>query len=586
MEKIILLIKEKKFLIFILLLAFLLRIWKIDKVPVSLFSDELDVGYQAYSIIKTGKDYFGNPFPLYFHSYSDFRTPVYIYTSIPSVLIFGITPLGVRIPAIFFGVLGVLAMYLFTKSFLKFIKIEGFGNRDFSETCALVSAFVIALSPWHLQYSRAAFESTELLFFLLMGLFFFFEAFKSEKFLILSSLFLGLTVWIYSTAKLFTPIILVILFLLFRKNIFRNFSKKTLAISFIFLIFLLLPSLFNTFMKESGLRFNYISVFSDPSIQGEINFQRILDARYQGGVKRSPLDKVITRIVHNKFIYWSGKIVQNYFEALSTQFLFIKGDLNLRHSPEGIGQFYKIELITLILGAAYFFFLNKNRKMSLFIILWILFGILPSALTRDGGYHATRLILILPHFVFLISFGIIYGFYFLSKKFFSYLRIIYLILFFIFFFSYLHTYYVHNPWYSERWWHAGYKEIVEEVKNLQENYDKIIITNSLEQPYIFFASYYPYSPEIWQKGFEEEFIEGFGDLKHIGKFYFGQVDERGIESLSKTLPEKAIYVAASKEVSGNLSMNPERIPEGLNLIKTIFYPSSEPAFYLFEKKKL
>ena len=54
-------------LISIIVLASILRLYKLDKVPVSLFGDELDVGYHAYSILKTGRDYSGNFLPLHFH---------------------------------------------------------------------------------------------------------------------------------------------------------------------------------------------------------------------------------------------------------------------------------------------------------------------------------------------------------------------------------------------------------------------------------------------------------------------------------------------------------------------------------------
>src|SRR4030042_5900411 len=103
---------RKYWLIGIILIAIFLRLWNIDKVPVSLFGDELDVGYQAYSILKTGKDYSGNFLPLHFQSLAEWRTPLYLYSAVPTVALFGITPLGVRLPAAIFGILGVLAIYL------------------------------------------------------------------------------------------------------------------------------------------------------------------------------------------------------------------------------------------------------------------------------------------------------------------------------------------------------------------------------------------------------------------------------------------------------------------------------------------
>src|SRR3989344_5610124 len=87
--------KSKILLAIILVAAAFLRLWKLAEVPVSLFGDELDVGYHAYSILKTGRDYSGNFMPLHFHSLAEWRTPFYLYSSVPTVAIFGISALGV-----------------------------------------------------------------------------------------------------------------------------------------------------------------------------------------------------------------------------------------------------------------------------------------------------------------------------------------------------------------------------------------------------------------------------------------------------------------------------------------------------------
>jgi len=112
--------KSQVVLFFIIVIASLLRIWGIDKVPVSLFGDELDVGYHAYSILKTGKDYSGNSWPLHFQSLAEWRTPLYLYSAVPTVAIFGITPIGVRLPAAIFGILGVWGIYMFVTELLIF----------------------------------------------------------------------------------------------------------------------------------------------------------------------------------------------------------------------------------------------------------------------------------------------------------------------------------------------------------------------------------------------------------------------------------------------------------------------------------
>ena len=105
--------KNKKILLLVILaVAMFLRLYKISQVPVSLFGDELDVGYQAYSILKTGKDYYGNPWPIHFQSLAEYRTPLYLYSAVPTVAAFGISPLGVRLPAVLFGILSIWILYL------------------------------------------------------------------------------------------------------------------------------------------------------------------------------------------------------------------------------------------------------------------------------------------------------------------------------------------------------------------------------------------------------------------------------------------------------------------------------------------
>ncbi len=53
-------LKSKRFLlILILLVAAILRLYKLGVVPGSMNADEAAIGYNAYSILKTGKDEYG-----------------------------------------------------------------------------------------------------------------------------------------------------------------------------------------------------------------------------------------------------------------------------------------------------------------------------------------------------------------------------------------------------------------------------------------------------------------------------------------------------------------------------------------------
>ena len=151
------------------------------------------------------------------------------------------------------------------------------------------------------------------------------------------------------------------------------------------------------------------------------------------------------------------------------------------------------------------------------------------------------------------------------------------------FYSYQHKYWVHYPWESERWWHAGFKEAIQTIKQIDKDYDRVIISTANEPPWIFFAGWYEYPPDKWQSRFpigNDVELAGFGKVSHIDKFYFGSSQD-GLYGLGKVIDNKTLYLAVAKEIGANLIMEPTRTPPELKLIKAIAYPSGEPAFYLF-----
>lgn len=576
--------KHLLILLAILLFAAFLRLYKIDQIPVSLFGDELDVGYQAYSIIKTGKDYYGNSWPIHFHSLAEYRTPLYLYSAVPTVALFGISPLGVRLPAIIFGVLGIWGIYLLVNELIRYSQ-----QKLQNTKLGLIAAQLLTISPWHLQYSRAGFEVTELLAFLVFGLYFFFYALRDKgKWLWLSVMFLSFTPWIYSTAKLFTPLLMVFLFLVWRKAILK-LPKRSLINSILVGLLVGLPISYSTIFAGGAERAGYVSIFTDPTIEPEIGTARLNDAYFRGDVILGYQPHRVDKIFHNKFEYVGEEIVNNYLQTFSTDFLFVNGDSNPRHSIDKMGQFYKVEIVMLLLGFCFFFLSNLDKKIKAVILFWIVIGALPSELTRDGGNHATRLILILPPLIFLIS----YGLYQISTGLKSKLKIViltlYLLLLITSFAFYLHNYYVHNPWFSERWWHAGMKEAFQTMKSVDKDYDRVIISMKGEPMWIFFAGYYMYSPAEWQQNFpidNKVQITAFGDASHIGKYYFGYFNYPGksIYDLGQFIDNNTLYLAVASEIGADLIQEPDRTPPDLKLIKAIPFPSGLPAYYIFAKK--
>lgn len=595
-------LNKKRGLVLILLIASILRLWKLNEVPVSLFADELDVGYHAYNIFQTGRDYSGNFLPLHFQSLAEWRTPLYLYSVVPTVAIWGITSWGVRLPAAVFGILGVWGMYLFV---LEFGRLGWIGKKfRMEEALALAAAAVLAVSPWHIQYSRAAFEVTMLLSFYLFGLYFFFKSFRDGKWLPVSMILLIATPLIYSTAKLFTPFLLAALFIIFRRDVlniffhsgsvsrfvspvFKRGARKYLILTLLSLLIFGSIAAYATFFSGGTQRFGYISVFTDPTRETEVGVKRELAARFRGETGIGLQPTISDKLFYNKFSFWGQRILKNYFEPFSSEFLFIKGDLNLRHSIEGIGQFYKVEVIALLLGLVLFFGVNKNRKVKIFIAFWVLAGVVPSAITRDGGRHATRLIIVLPPLIFLAAYGLVDFCFKANSKRRLFFATCYILLFSINFVFYQKNYWTENPWYSERWWHSGYKEAIQSVKAMESEYDIVLITDKNEPPWIFFGSYMTYDAETWQQVKPDaNWIdhEIYGRVTAIDKYIFGSPPDANMYDWGKSLGGSTLFLASEKEVGINLIKEPERTPGDLMLIKSITYPSGEPAFYFFKKR--
>ncbi len=179
-------IKKHLFTIILLLIIFVsifLRFYRLGMNTPSLTWDEASLGYNAYSMLKTGADEYGAKFPLSFRSFDDYKPPMYVYLTIPSVALFGLNEFAVRLPAAIIGIMAVLIVYFLVKEILLS------WDKSKRERIALASAFFLAVSPWHLQFSRAAFEGNVGMFFLILALLFFFKAFKNKFFYIFFSFF-------------------------------------------------------------------------------------------------------------------------------------------------------------------------------------------------------------------------------------------------------------------------------------------------------------------------------------------------------------------------------------------------------------
>ncbi len=100
-------------LIGIFFLSILVRLIGFGTVPPELNRDEAALGYNAYSLIHSGKDEWGTPYPIVFRSFGDYKLAGYIYALIPGIKLFGLSIETVRLPSMIGGILLVFGAYLF-----------------------------------------------------------------------------------------------------------------------------------------------------------------------------------------------------------------------------------------------------------------------------------------------------------------------------------------------------------------------------------------------------------------------------------------------------------------------------------------
>lgn len=571
--------KKKTFILLlaIIILGAFLRLYKLDKFPPSLFGDEVDVGYQAYSILKTGKDYMGQSWPVSFHSLADWRTPLFLYSAVPLVAIFGLNEWGVRLPAALFGILSLPFFFLLVRKL--------FAN----EKVALIGTFFMAVSIWHLQYSRAAFEVTQMLFLIIAGVYFFLRGLEKWPYLLGAAFFLALTPYSYNTAKFFLPFFLLLLLFCFWSKIKKIPIKKLLLVAIIFL-FVSGPMIKDVFFGKASERFSILSIFTDPTTIPQIGFERQTDMKViLGETPVGTVPALSSRIFHNKYLSWGLTLTKNYFDSFSTEFLFTFGDIKFRHSIQGgFGQLYWWDVIFLLTGLFFLLTKFKDKKTRFFILAWLLLAPIPSVLTRDGGNHATRLILMLPPLLIIISFGF-YQFWetIIAKKQ-KWLWLVALSLVFILQFSlYLHRYYVHYPLESEEWWHYGYKQLVAYAKQNEDKYDYIVFSDSSEPPLIFSLFWLKVDPHIIQENkltYVQISDAVWADNLPQTKYYFGHISKERMlaNGLEGTLKPNILYLVPQVEIKKDFRLEP--VPSSIKLLQTIYYPSGRMAGYVLTGK--
>ena len=497
-------------LIVILLIAVFLRLYKLGSIPPHLTSDEASLGYSAYSILKTGRDEYGELLPIIFKSFGDYKPGLYVYMTIPFVTILGLTEFATRLPS---AMTGVLAVWLIYKIVLEFITKENGGQQlNIKQLLPKISAFILAISPWHIHFSRGAWEANLSLTLTLAGIYFFLKAIEKPKLLIFSSLFFSSTLLTYQGAKLSTSIVIFILVATFWKEIRKwlNSARRDLVASIILGLIISLPIIASIFQGKTG-RLEVFSIFSYPR-----NTDQLATFLSQG---KERVGDVSYYLFHSERLNFARAIAGRWFNHFSGRFLFFEGDYqNPRHSAPNHGMLLISDIILLVFG--FIEFIRFRRKLSLFVVLWLILSPLPAVLSRDEVHAIRALNMVIP-LTLISSFGLWSIINWIKQTKNTLLHITYYVLLVFVLLSssiyFLDAYFIHLSKHSSKNWEYGYKQIVEAITPIQKNFKQINIQQSFAQPYIFFLFYQKYDPSKYQKQASLVESEFKGDVGYVTK---------------------------------------------------------------------
>lgn len=538
-------------LIFLILASFL-RFYRLADTPPSLNWDEISHGYNAYSILKTGQDEWGVSWPTIFRAYGDYKLPAYIYLTVLSEAILGLNSFAVRLPSVLAGIASVLFTYLLVKKLFK------------NELISLLSAGFLAISPWHFFLSRPALEANLASFLVIAGIYFFLAGFERRWFLPLSVLLLGLSVHTYNSARIFTPLLFVVLLWLKSKKV-SDWIKKRRTETILVVILLLLffvPLIFSFISSEGRARFRWVTIIDEGAIN-RINWNR----------GSSNLPQPLPRLIHNKVTYFITGFAGNYLSNFSPNYLFFRGGSHYQFSIPGKGIIYPIQIPVILLGI-FWLLRNWKEKEARLVACWWLLAVVPSAATRDNP-HVLRTILVLPAPQILVAIGI-WQFWkwktprSLKKG----LLVVYLLALSFFACQYLINYFgPYRQTYS--WsWQYGYQQAAEYIKTHYDDYEKILMTKKYGEPHEFLLFYLHWDPEKYRSdpNLNRYFRTDWYWVDSFDKFVFindWEIEEKGECRIEH---RKCLLITSP----GNYS-------EGWGKIETINFLDGKPAFEILER---
>ncbi len=453
-------------LLVIFLLGLFLRTAKLDQFPAGLHVDEAIAGYNGFLILKDHVNIAGQTWPIYIDSFGDYRPALISYLSAPFVALFGLTNAVSRYPTAIFGSLLILLAYALS------FKIYA------DKKAALVTAFLVAISPYGVITSRGTLEGVIDVFFTLTAVLVTLSFLKSPRLYKLAIVFLCL---IFGYFSYMTSRVLAIPFgavtILFATIALKP-KKKTIILALLpFAVYLIFPWLFFINSPVGQGRFQQVGVLSAPE-----NQMRIDESLREDG---QTANHVVSRIFHNKPLTFIYDVSQRYFTYYSPALLLFEMRHPSRHYFPGVGAVLAVEIIGVLFFTTSLAFKHpRSRRLWYLPLVLLILAPIPASLTSDDFPNFSRIVFFVPLIQILAGWGLAR----LIKN-----RVFFTVLVIITVWQtsfFLHQYFVHGP---------AHRDSIEtratEMRSLalflkdQTNRHKKVLLSEYDGPYIYYLFY-------------------------------------------------------------------------------------------------
>jgi 4-amino-4-deoxy-L-arabinose transferase-like glycosyltransferase len=131
-----------RWLLLILLVAAALRLAALDQAPPGLNQDEAINAWDAWCLLRTGRDHAGAAWPVFYaRALGENRTTLFLYLLLPFQALGGLNVWTLRLPVVLAG-LATIAL------------VHWIGARLWSREAGVAGAALLAVMPWHVHLSR------------------------------------------------------------------------------------------------------------------------------------------------------------------------------------------------------------------------------------------------------------------------------------------------------------------------------------------------------------------------------------------------------------------------------------------------